>query len=62
MISMCKECLYIAIVISVIIALYELMFWNIGISFIIAVLAGISAFYGYVLLKCCCCKTTKRKR
>lgn len=60
---MCKSCLYIVIAISAIIAIYELLFWDTGISFIIAVLAGISAFYGCVLLKCCsCCKTTKKKR
>jgi hypothetical protein len=58
---MCKEYLYIAIFVSAIIAIYELLYWSTGINFIIAVLAGISAFYGYVLLKCCC-KTTKRKR
>ena len=60
---MCKLELYIAIVVSVIIALYELLYWNTGINPVIGVLALISAFYGYVLLKCCsCCKTTKRKR
>lgn len=60
---MCKVELCIAIVVSVLIALYELLFWNTGISLVIAVLTLILAYYGYVLLKCCsCCKTTKRKR
>lgn len=59
---MCKEYFYVAIFISAVIAVYELFFWRTGIDFIIAVLAAISAFYGYALLKCCCCKPTRRKR
>lgn len=58
---MCKLELTIAIVVSVIIALWLLLFWNTGINPLIGVLALISAYYGYFLLKCCP-KPTKRKR
>jgi TRAP-type C4-dicarboxylate transport system permease large subunit len=57
-----KYLLYLAIVISIIIAVYEVMFWGNELAFVIAVLSLILAFYGYVLLKCCCYTAAKKKR
>lgn len=57
-----KYLLYLAIVISAIIAIYETYFWDTGLSVILAIIAVILAFYGYVLLKCWCCTTVKKKR
>jgi hypothetical protein len=60
-----KISFYLAILISVIIVIYGLAFWGFStdLAIIIELIAAILAFYGYVLLKCCyCCKTTKRKR
>ena len=62
MTSMCKLELSIAIIVSAGIALYELLFLNTGTELIIGVLALISAYYGFVLLKCCTGKPAKRKR
>lgn len=58
-----KNLLYIAIILSVIIAIYEGFFWNTELSIILELIAWILVIYGYVLLKCYnCCKTTKKKR
>ncbi len=58
-----KYLLYVAISISIILAIYEGYFWETELSAILSLIALILAIYGYALLKCCsCCKTTKRKR
>jgi hypothetical protein len=50
MISM-KILLYVAMTISVIIALYEGLFWNTELSMVIELIAWILAIYGYALLQ-----------
>jgi hypothetical protein len=58
---MCNELkpfLYVAIFVSAAIALYELMNFS-SAGFVLFLLAGISAFYGYFLLLCC---GAKKKR
>jgi len=56
-----KYLLYIAIVISIIIAIYEGFFWDTELSAILELIAWVLVIYGYILLKCCY-TTTKKKR
>ena len=48
-----KKLLYLAVVVSVLIALYEIAFWifESEIGLIITIISSILAFYGYVLLQ-----------
>lgn len=46
-----KNMLKIAVFVSVLIAVFEMMFYDTGLSLILTTFALILAFYGYVLLQ-----------